>query len=204
MTLGGLLVFFGVSYALTESRSIEYPNLDVAAMLGRRMLGIFTIPSLTVVIIYGITALVFGVTKLGRDLVAVGGDRRAALSTGVRVNVLLIATFGFSGALAALCGALLGYSLASAAPTGLANVLVPATTAAILGGVSLSGGTGRPLGIALGALTLCLLQSGLNVLGLSSYSHEILVGLVLLAIAVLDGRGFATRLQLLRLQFGRV
>lgn len=204
VTLGGLLVFFGVSYALTESRSIEYPNLDVAAMLGRRMLGIFTIPSLTVVIIYGITALVFGVTKLGRDLVAVGGDRRAALSTGVRVNVLLIATFGFSGALAALCGALLGYSLASAAPTGLANVLVPATTAAILGGVSLSGGTGRPLGIALGALTLCLLQSGLNVLGLSSYSHEILVGLVLLAIAVLDGRGFATRLQLLRLQFGRV
>ena len=204
VTLGGLLVFFGVSYALTESRSIEYPNLDVAAMLGRRMLGIFTIPSLTVVIIYGITALVFGVTKLGRDLVAVGGDRRAALSTGVRVNVLLIATFGFSGALAALCGALLGYSLASAAPTELANVLVPATTAAILGGVSLSGGTGRPLGIALGALTLCLLQSGLNVLGLSSYSHEILVGLVLLAIAVLDGRGFATRLQLLRLQFGRV
>ena len=102
-------------------------------MLGRRMLGIFTIPSLTVVIIYEITALVFGVTKLGRDLIAVGGDRRAAVSTGVRVNVLLIATFGFSGALAALCGALLGYSLASAAPTGLANVLVPATTAAILG-----------------------------------------------------------------------
>jgi ribose/xylose/arabinose/galactoside ABC-type transport system permease subunit len=204
VTLGGLLVFFGVSYALTESRSIEYPNLDVAAMLGRRMLGIFTIPSLTVVIIYVITALVFGVTKLGRDLIAVGGDRRAALATGVRVNVLLIATFCLSGALAALCGALLGYSLASAAPTGLANVLVPATTAAILGGVSLSGGTGRPLGIALGALTLSLLQSGLNVLGLSSYSHEILVGLVLLAIAVLDGRGFATRLQLLRLLFGRV
>ena len=57
VTLGGLLVFFGVSYALTESRSIEYPNLDVAAMLGRRMLGIFTIPSLTVVIIYGIHSL---------------------------------------------------------------------------------------------------------------------------------------------------
>jgi ribose/xylose/arabinose/galactoside ABC-type transport system permease subunit len=203
VTLGGLLVFFGVSYALTESRSIEYPNLDVAAALGRHVLCIFTIPSLTVVIIYLITALVFGLTKLGRDLIAVGSDRRAAVSTGVRVNTLLIAAFCFSGALAAMCGASLGYSLASAAPTGLANVLVPATTAAILGGVSLSGGTGRPLGIAMGALTLSLLQSGLNVLGLSSYSHEVLVGLVLLAIAVLDGRGFATRLQMLRLNFER-
>jgi ribose/xylose/arabinose/galactoside ABC-type transport system permease subunit len=203
VSLGGLLVFFGISYALTESRSIEYPNLDVAAMLGRHVATIFTIPSLTMVIIYLVTALIFGVTKLGRDLIAVGSDRRAAVSTGIRVNTLLIATFCFSGVLAALCGALLGYSLASAAPTGLANVLVPATTAAILGGVSLSGGTGRPLGIALGALTLSLLQSGLNVLGLSSYSHEVLVGLVLLAIAVLDGRGFAMRLQMLRLQMGK-
>jgi ribose/xylose/arabinose/galactoside ABC-type transport system permease subunit len=204
VTLGGLLVFFGVSYALTESRSIEYPNLDVAAALGRHVLGIFTIPSLTSVIIYIIVALVFGLTKLGRDLIAVGGDRRAAISAGVRVNVLLIGTFCFSGTLAAMCGALLGYSLASAAPTGLANVLVPATTAAILGGVSLSGGTGRPIGIALGALTLGTLQSGLNVLDVSSYAHEILVGLVLLAIAVFDSRGLATRLQQLRLVLGRV
>jgi ribose/xylose/arabinose/galactoside ABC-type transport system permease subunit len=199
VTLGGLLVFFGGSYALTESRSIEYPNLDVAAALGRHVLVIFSIPSLTIVIIYMIVALIFGLTKLGRDLIAVGSDRHAALSAGVRVNGLLVATFCFSGTLAAMCGALLGYSLASAQPTGLANVLVPATTAAILGGVSLSGGTGRPIGIALGAFTLCVLQSGLNVLGLSSYAHEILVGLVLLAIAVFDGTAFATRLNLLRL-----
>jgi len=203
VTLGGLLVFFGVSYALTESRSIQYADLDVASLLGQHLLGIFSIPSLTAVIIYGIVALIFGMTKLGRDLLAIGGERRAALSAGVRVEALLIATFGFSGALAATCGALLGYSLASAAPTGLANVLVPATTAAILGGVSLAGGTGRPLGIALGTLTLCVLQSGLNALGLSSYAHEMFVGFVLLTIAVLDGAAFATRLDQLRLAMRR-
>jgi ribose/xylose/arabinose/galactoside ABC-type transport system permease subunit len=203
VTLGGLLVFFGVSYALTESRSIQYSDLDVAALLGRHILGIFSIPSLTAVIIYLIVAIAFGVTKLGRDLLAVGSDRKAAVSAGVRVDALLIATFGFSGALAALCGALLGYSLASAAPTGLANVLVPATTAAILGGVSLAGGAGRPLGIALGTLTLCVLQSGLNALGLSSYAHEIFIGLVLLAIAVLDGAAFAARMDLLKLALSR-
>ena len=203
VTLGGLLVFFGASYSLTESRSVQYPNLDVAAALGRHVIGTFSIPSLTIVVIYGVVAVIFGTTKLGRDLIAVGSDRRAAVSAGVRVDALLIAAFGFSGALAAMCGALLGYSLASAAPTGLANVLVPATTAAILGGVSLSGGTGRPLGIALGALTLCVLQSGLNSLGLSSYAHEIFVGLVLLTIAVLDGSAFAARLDLLRLALRR-
>ncbi|MCW6507834.1 ABC transporter permease [Lichenifustis flavocetrariae] len=203
VTLGGLLIFFGISYALTESRSIEYPNLDVADVLGRKLVGFLSIPSLVAVGLYVVVALVFGMTKLGRDLIAVGSDRRAAVSAGVPANALVIATFGFSGALAALCGTLLGYSLASAAPTGLANVLVPATTAAILGGVSLAGGTGRPGGIALGALTICLLQAGLNALGMSSYAHEILVGLVMLTIAILDGSRFSIRIDELRLSLRR-
>ncbi|MBB5048998.1 ribose/xylose/arabinose/galactoside ABC-type transport system permease subunit [Rhodopseudomonas rhenobacensis] len=203
VTLGGLLVFLGVSYALTGSRSIQYDDLEVAGLLGQHIFGFFSIPSLIILVIFAVVALIFGMTKLGRDLLAVGGDRRAALSAGIRVDTLLIGTFAFSGALAAMCGALLGYSLASAAPTGLSNVLVPATTAAILGGVSLSGGTGRPLGIALGTLTLSVLQSGLNALGLSSYAHEIFVGLVLLAIAILDGTAFNARLDMLRLALRR-
>jgi ribose transport system permease protein len=203
VTLGGLLVFFGISYALTESRSVEYPNLDVAGALGRHVMQIFSIPSMTAVVIYAVVAVIFGQTKLGRDIIAVGSNRKAAVSAGVNVDAFLIAMFGLSGALAALCGALLGYSLASAAPTGLANVLVPATTAAILGGVSLSGGTGRPIGIALGALTLSVLQSGLNVLGLSTHSHEILIGVVLLLIAITDGSAFTARLNRVRMVVSR-
>ncbi len=80
------------------------------------------------------------------------------------------------------------------------DVLVPATAAAILGGVSLGGGTGRPLGIAAGVLTLCLLRSGLNALGVPPNVHDIATGSILLIVAILDGPQLARRLAALRLR----
>ena len=97
--------------------------------------------------------LVIGLTRYGRDIIATGSDRRAAMTAGVDVDGLIVGIFGFSGLCAALSGALLSYSLASASPSGLSDVIVPAAAAAILGGVSLAGGTGRPLGIAMGVLS---------------------------------------------------
>jgi ribose/xylose/arabinose/galactoside ABC-type transport system permease subunit len=96
---------------------------------------------------------------------------------GLGFDALLVGIFGFSGAMAALSGALLSYSLASASPTGLSDVLIPATAAAILCGVSLSGGTGRPIGIAMGAMTLAVLHAGLNGLGAPAV-YDILTGAI--------------------------
>ena len=81
----------------------------------------------------------------------------------------------------------MSYSRASASPTGLSDVLLPATAAAILCGVSLSGGTGRPIGIAMGAMTLLVLHAGLNGLGASPAVHDILTGAILLTVALSDG-----------------
>jgi ribose/xylose/arabinose/galactoside ABC-type transport system permease subunit len=78
-------------------------------------------------------------------------------------------------------------------------VLVPAAAAAILGGVSLGGGTGRPLGIAAGVLILCLLRSGLNALGVSPYVHDIATGTVLFAVAILDASALVRRVTALKL-----
>ena len=86
------------------------------------------------------------------------------------------------------------HSLAAASPSGLADVLVPATAAAILGGVSLAGGSGKPLGIAAGVLVLCVIRSGLNALGVSPYVHDVATGAVLLTVAILDAPGLMRRL----------
>ena len=86
-----------------------------------------------------------------------------------------------------MAGVLVAYNLASASPAGLSDVIVPAATAAILGGVSLSGGTGRPLGIAIGMLVLGVLRAGFNALGAPPYVNEIAMGAVLLAVAIADG-----------------
>jgi ribose/xylose/arabinose/galactoside ABC-type transport system permease subunit len=193
VTLGGLLVFAGIAYVLTESRSVSYPNMQVALAVNDRIGGLFSIRSLVAIALFAATALVLGMTRLGRDLIAVGSNRQGALIAGVRVNALLIGTFAFSGLLAALSGALVSYSLASAQPSGLADVLVPATAAAILGGVSLGGGTGRPLGIAAGMLTLAMLRSGLNAIEVPVFVHDMVMGGILLAVALLDAPALAHR-----------
>jgi ribose/xylose/arabinose/galactoside ABC-type transport system permease subunit len=198
VTLGGLLVFVGIAFVLTESRSLPYDNLDVALLLNERIGGIFSLRSLVPIAFFAVAAVIFAWTRLGRDIIAIGSDRRAAITTGVKVDTLIIGIFAVSGLCAALSGALLSYSLASASPAGLSDVIAPAAAGAILGGVSLGGGSGRPLGIAAGALTLAVLRSGLNAVGAPPFVNDIAMGTVLLAVAILDGPYLARRLIVVR------
>jgi len=198
VTVGGLLVFVGIAFVLTESRSLPYDNLDVALLLNERIGGIFSLRSLVPIAFFAVAAVIFAWTRLGRDIIAIGSDRRAAITTGVKVDTLIIGIFAVSGLCAALSGALLSYSLASASPAGLSDVIAPAAAGAILGGVSLGGGSGRPLGIAAGALTLAGLRSGLNAVGAPPFVNDITMGTVLLAVAILDGPYLARRLIVVR------
>jgi ribose/xylose/arabinose/galactoside ABC-type transport system permease subunit len=195
VTLGGLLLFIGIAYVLTGGQSVPYTNMDVALQLNAQVAGFFSIRSLVTSGIFIAAAFFLGMTRIGRDLVAIGSDRRAAMMAGVNVPLLLVGAFAFSGAMAAFSGAMLSYSLASASPSGLADVLVPATAAAILGGVSLSGGMGRPLGIAAGVLTLATLGAGLNGLGATAAAQDIVTGSLLLAVAIADGGATPRRLR---------
>jgi ribose/xylose/arabinose/galactoside ABC-type transport system permease subunit len=195
VSLGGLLVTSGIAYVLTESHSIPYSDMDVALLLGNKIAGAFSIRSLVAIAIFLVAAAVVGFTRLGRDIVATGSDRHAAVVAGVNTGAIVTGIFAFSGACAGLSGALLSYSLASASPAGVADVLVPATTAAIIGGVSLAGGTGRPLGIAAGVLVLGVLRAGLNAIGVAPFVDDLATGLILLAVTTLDAPNF---LRLLR------
>lgn len=194
VTLGGLLIFVGIAYVLTESQSLPYENLRVALLVNEPMAGIFSLRSLVSLALFAAAALVVGFTRLGRDLIAIGSDRRAAMIAGVNVNAFIVGIFAFSGFCAAASGALVSYSLASASPAGLSDVLVPAAAAAILGGVSLGGGTGRPLGIATGVLILAVLRSGLNAVGAPPFVNDIAMGAILLTVAILDGPYLMRRL----------
>ena len=199
VALGGLLLFIGIAYVITDNQSVPYANMNVALAVNAPVAGVFSLRSIVTLAIFVFAALLIGGTRVGRDLIAIGSDRRAARLAGVDVDNLLIGIFGFSGAMAAMSGALLSYSLASASPSGLSDVLLPATVAAILGGISLSGGTGRPMGIAMGAMTLGVLHAGLNGLGASPALHDILTGAILLAVAVSDGAETPRRLRTLNL-----
>ena len=187
VTLGGLLVLVGGASVLTENRALPYDNMQVALDLAAQLAGVFSIRSLVALALFIAAAVIMAVTRVGRDVVAIGSDRRAAMIAGVNVDAQIVGIFAFSGACAALSGALLSYSLASASVVGISVIIVPAAAAAILGGVSLSGGTGRPLGIAVGVLILAVLSTGFNAVGAPPYANDVAMGAILAVVAMLDG-----------------
>lgn len=198
VTLGGLLTFGGLSYLLTANTTIAYERIDVAMLVNVPLLGIFSIRSLAALALFLAAALIMSYTRYGRDLLAIGSDRRAATIVGIKVNTLLIAAFAMSGTITALGGGLLSYGLAAASPVALADTLVPGAAAAILGGVSLAGGKGHPLGIAGGVLVLSMLRSGLTAIGVPPFVHWIVTAAVLFTVAILDSDELSRRLHALR------
>ena len=123
---------------------------------------------------------------------------RAPAATAGDINSMLIAVFVISGACTAIGGGLLSYGLAAASPVALADTLVPGAAAAILGGVSLSGGKGRPLGIAGGVLVLSMLRSGLTAIGVQPFAHWIVTAGVLFAVGILDSEELSRRVHSIR------
>lgn len=188
-TLGGLLVLQGLLRVVTGNSTISFDNVELALRLGDPFLVVFNIRSITVLLVVIVTAVFLAVTRLGRDALATGSDERAARIAGVQVDRMVVLAFAFSGTVSALGGILLSYSLASASPVGLTDLLVPAIAAVIIGGVKMTGGRCSPVGVLLGVLTLSALRSGLTAAGQPSRVQALYVGGVLLAVAVLESPG---------------
>jgi ribose/xylose/arabinose/galactoside ABC-type transport system permease subunit len=185
VTLGGYLVVLGITYILGHSKSVIYENYTVGLRLDKPVLQIFSIRSLVSLGIFVVAALVLRYVRLGRDIRAIGGDRRAARVAGVSVDRILVGVFVVSALGAALPGALLSYSLATASPTNIGfDVLTFSATAALIGGVSLSGGKGGAVGIAAGVLSLSVLQEILAILRSPDYVSSLITGGLLVVVTI--------------------
>jgi ribose transport system permease protein len=185
VTLGGYLVVLGTTYILGHGKSVLYENYTVGLRLDRPIAQIFSIRSIVSLGIFVVTAIVLRYVRVGRDIRAIGGDRRAARVAGVRVDRLLVSVFVLSALGAALAGALLSYSLATASPTNIGfDVLTFSATAALIGGVSLSGGKGGAVGIAAGVLSLSVLQEILSIMRSPDYVSSLITGALLVVLTI--------------------
>lgn len=193
ITLGGLLTIAGISYVVTGNSEIGFSRFDIAQLIERPLVGVFSIRFLAVAAAFILAALAITYTRFGRDLIATGNAHHAALISGVSVDAITVVVFVICGALAALSGGMLSLSLAAASPLGLADILVPAAAAAIIGGVSLTGGVGHPIGIAGGVLVLCILRSGLTAIGVEPFVHSLVSGAVLLFVGIFDSEELGRR-----------
>jgi ribose/xylose/arabinose/galactoside ABC-type transport system permease subunit len=202
VTLATYIALLGLTSALSGGLSVTYPNSTATLWVDQPLAGVFSPRSLVTLGAFLLAAVVLGSTRVGRELRAIGGDRRASRVAGVRVDRLLVGLFITSGTLAALGGALLSYSFASANPDPGLQPLILAAVAALLGGVSLAGGRGSPLGLLAGALSVALLAQIVAVTALPDFSTQLFYAVLLLVIVAMDAPGLHRALDRLRTRTG--
>jgi ribose transport system permease protein len=185
-TLGIMLVANGLAYILASGQSIyEVPDhfiwLGRGAELGK-------IPNAVVLMaaLYLVAHLVMTRTVLGRHIYAVGGNPAAAWLSGVPVKRVLLLVYVLSGVLAGLGGVVMASQLKSGSPTYGQMYELYVIAAVVVGGTSLSGGEGRIFGTLIGALLIAVIQNGMNLTGVESYTQRVVLGLVILGAVLLD------------------
>jgi ribose transport system permease protein len=189
VTLATYIALLGLTSALSGGLSKTYTNPGATLWVDKTVATVFSPRSLVTLAAFALAASVLGLTKFGRELRALGGDRRASRVAGVRVDRNLVGLFTVSGTLAALGGALLSYSNASANPDPGLQPLVLAAVAALLGGVSLTGGRGLPLGLLAGALSVALLAQLAAIISMPDYATQLMYAGLLIVVVGIDAPG---------------
>ncbi|MFC9130128.1 substrate-binding domain-containing protein [Streptomyces sp. NPDC057099] len=183
-TLAMLSVARGLSLVISEGSPIALP--DSVSHLGDTLGGWLPVPVLVMIVMGLIAAFVLGRTYIGRSMYAIGGNEEAARLSGLRVKKQKLAIYALSGVFAAVAGVVLAARLSSAQPQAADGYELDAIAAVVIGGASLAGGTGKASGTLIGALILAVLRNGLNLLNVSAFWQQVVIGVVIALAVLLD------------------
>jgi ribose transport system permease protein len=184
-TLGMMSVARGAALLFTEGRPISGFEAGFRSLATSR---VFFVPApvLAAIVVYVIAHLVLTRTRFGRYVYAIGGNEEATRLSGVAVRFHKTMVYGVSGLASALAAAILTARLNSAQPIAGIMYELDAIAATVIGGTSLMGGAGGVGGTLVGALIMGVLRNGLNLLGISSFLQQIVIGLVIIGAVLLD------------------
>jgi ribose transport system permease protein len=185
VTLSVMMMARGLAFLITGGFSI-YQVPQALPWLGQGSTAGVPNTVLLLVALYAAAHLFMAHTVMGRYIYAVGGNAEAARLSGVPVGAVIVFVYTAS----ALCAGLGGCIQASQINTGTPHMGVMyelyVIAAVVLGGTSLSGGSGQILGTLIGAFIISVIQNGMNLLGMESYTQQVVLGGVILAAVLLD------------------
>lgn len=185
VTLGMMSVARGLTLIFTDGQPI--PNLSASfRWFGAGSIAGVPIPVLILAVVVAAAWIVLKHTPFGRYVYAVGGNEKAAKTSGVRTDLVKVATYVISGVLAGLAGIVLAARTSAALPQAGLGYELDAIAAVVIGGTSLSGGRGSVVGTLLGALIIGTINNGLDLMGVSSYYQQLFKGLIIIVAVILD------------------
>lgn len=180
-SLAMMSVARGLTMVISDGRPVAAPGQ--MALLGGSA-GPLPAPIVVLVLAGVVAAFILRFTVIGSYMYAVGGNAEAARLSGIRVKHVIVVVFVLSGIFAALAGMVTAGRLDSVQPTIGTGAELDAIAAVVIGGASLSGGVGRISGTLVGALVLAVIRNGLNLLNVSPFWQQVVIGAVI-ALAVL-------------------
>ncbi|HBC45913.1 MAG TPA: sugar-transporting ATPase [candidate division Zixibacteria bacterium] len=186
-TLAMMQVAAGFAYVISEGKPI-YHLPESFILLGRGAEPFLKIPYAVIlmIILYIAAHILMTRTTIGRYVYAVGGNMEAARLAGIRVKRILFFVYMLCGILAGLGGVVMASQLKSGAPTYGLTYELYVIAAVVVGGTSLSGGEGRIFGTLIGAFIIAVIQNGMNLTNVETYTQKIVLGLVILGAVLLD------------------
>jgi ribose transport system permease protein len=200
-TLGMMLIARGVALQITGARAVSGLGESFGVLGNGSLFRVVTIgddgfptvvfpgipyPVILMIVIAIAVSFMLNRSVLGRHIYAVGSNADAARLSGVNVARVTNFTYILSGTLAGLTGCVLMSRLVTAQPNEGVMYELDAIASAVIGGTSLIGGVGTISGTAIGAFVIGILRNGLNMNGVSAFTQQIIIGLVILITVWID------------------
>ncbi len=185
VTLGTMTIGRGLALILSKGRPVSNLSDSFNFIGGGDVFGI-PFPIIVLIIVFIICSLILKKTLLGRYIYAIGGNEQASRASGINVNQVKMAVYSISGLLAGLAGVLLTSRITTGQPNAGAGFELDAIAAAVIGGTSTSGGTGTMTGTLVGVLLIGVINNGLDLLNVTSYYQQVVMGIIIIGAVVLD------------------
>lgn len=185
VTLATLNIAKGLAYVYTGGSPVRVVSKSWQ-FLGAGYIGMFPVPVVILIVVLIVTAIIMNHTKMGRHIYGVGGNVQAAKFSGIQVAKVKFFVHAFSGLMAGLAGVVLASRMYSGQPTAGDGAEMDAIAAVVVGGTSMSGGTGTLGGTMIGALIIGVLNNGLNLLNVNSFWQYVVKGTVILLAVYVD------------------
>jgi ribose transport system permease protein len=199
VTVGTYIALLGLTRVVGDNQaSVAFQDIDMTLWIQDPVATIFSPRSLIVLAVFALAALVSSSTRWGREVRALGGDRKASRTAGVPVNRRLVALFAVSSLLGGVAGALSAFSAGAAITDPGSAPLTLGVAGALIGGVALAGGRGNVAGVFAGAMSIVILSQIFFTAGVEEFYSDLVFGLVLLAIVAINApnaKDWSTRLR---------